>query len=127
MSMSVPSDDHIQAAVYLAAIVDSSDDAIISKNLSGIIQSWNPAAQRIFGYTAEEAVGQSILLIIPPELHPEETYILDRLRRGERIDHFETIRRRKDGKRIEISLTISPIRNTEGQIIGASKIARDIT
>lgn len=127
MSMSVPSDDHIQAAVYLAAIVDSSDDAIISKNLSGIIQSWNPAAQRIFGYTAEEAVGQSILLIIPPELHPEETYILDRLRRGERIDHFETIRRRKDGKRIEISLTVSPIRNTEGQIIGASKIARDIT
>jgi PAS domain S-box-containing protein len=113
--------------LYLAAIVDSSDDAIVSKDLSGIIQSWNKAAERIFGYTAEEAIGHSILLIIPPERQPEEAYILDRLRQGEHIDHFETTRRRKDGKLIDISLTISPIRNNEGLIIGASKIARDIT
>jgi len=127
MSFSLPPEDRIQAALYLAAIVDSSDDAIISKNLSGVIQSWNQAAQRIFGYTAEEAVGQSILLIISPELHHEEAYILERLRQGQRIDHFETTRRRKDGRLIDISLTISPIRNSDGHIIGASKIARDIT
>jgi PAS domain S-box-containing protein len=127
MPSALPPEDRIQAALYLAAIVDSSHDAIISKNLSGIIQSWNKAAERIFGYAAEEAVGQSILLIIQPELHHEEAYILERLRRGERIDHFETTRRRKDGTLIDISLTISPIRNNEGHIIGASKIARDVT
>ena len=121
------SDDAIQAALYLAAIVDSSDDAIISKNLSGVIQSWNRSAQRIFGYTAEEAVGESILLIIPPELHSEEAYILEQLRKGCRIDHYETTRRRKDGKLLNISLTVSPIRDHDGRIIGASKIARDIT
>jgi PAS domain S-box-containing protein len=115
------------AALHLAAIVGSSDDAIISKNLSGIIQSWNKAAERIFGYTAEEAVGQPILLIIPPHLKHEERYILERLRRGDRIEHFETTRLRKDGRLIDISLTISPIRDGEGKIIGASKIARDIT
>ena len=122
-----PPDDTTQAALYLAAIVDSSDEAIISKNLSGIIQSWNKAAERIFGYTAEEAVGQSILLIIPPELHSEEAPFLERLRQGDRIKNYETTRRRKDGKLIDISLTVSPVRDRNGQIIGASKIVRDIT
>ncbi len=123
----LPPNDQIQAALYLAAIVDSSDDAIISKNLSGVIQSWNRAAERIFGYTREEAVGQSILLVIPPDLQHEEAYILERLRKGERISNFETTRRRKDGTLVDISLTISPIRTNEGHISGASKIARDIT
>jgi PAS domain S-box-containing protein len=117
----------IEAATYLAAIVDSTDDAIISKNLSGIIQTWNKAAERIFGYTAPEAIGQSILLIIPPEFHEEEKTILARLRHGERIDHYETVRRRKDGRLIDISLTVSPVRDANGAIVGASKIARDIT
>jgi PAS domain S-box-containing protein len=117
----------IESATYLAAIVDSTDDAIISKNLSGIIQTWNKAAERIFGYMAQEAIGQSILLIIPPELHDEEKTILARLGRGERIDHYETVRRRKDGRLIDISLTVSPVRDAKGAIVGASKIARDIT
>ncbi len=115
------------AQVMLPAIVESSEDAIISKNLDGIIQSWNRGAERIFGYTQEEAVGKSITLLIPPELIDEEQEILSRLRRGERIEHFETIRVSKSGRRIDISLTISPVRDQEGRIIGVSKIARDIT
>jgi PAS domain S-box-containing protein len=116
-----------EAAAYLAAIVDSSDDAIVSKNLSGIIQTWNKGAERIFGYPAAEVIGKPILVIIPPHLHHEEHTILGRLRNGERIDHFETVRRRKDGALINISLTVSPVRDAAGRIIGASKIARDIT
>ncbi len=111
----------------LAAIVDSSDDAIISKNLDGIITSWNQGAQRIFGYTAAEAVGQSILMLLPPERQGEECEILARIRKGERVDPFETIRRRKDGKLLSVSVTISPIRDVTGKIVGASKIARDIS
>jgi PAS domain S-box-containing protein len=111
----------------LAAIVQSSDDAIISKNLQGIVTSWNPAAERIFGYTAEEMIGASILEIIPPELHDDETRILETISRGERIDHFETIRVTKSGERMPVSLTISPVRDNSGKIIGAAKIARDIT
>lgn len=111
----------------LAAIVESSDDAIIGKNLDGYITSWNQGAERIFGYTAAEAVGQHITLIIPPERHDEEPKILARLRQGQRVDHYETVRLTKDGRRLNISLTISPIRNLEGNIVGASKISRDIT
>lgn len=111
----------------LAAIVESSDDAIVSKTLDGIITSWNQAAERMFGYSSQEAVGQHITLIIPPELRTEEEMILAKLRRGEHIDHFETVRMRKDGSRLDISLSISPIKNSAGHIIGASKIARDIT
>ena len=122
-----PSPDPFKTAAYLAAIVDSSEDAIISKNLSGIIESWNRSAERIFGYSEEEAIGRNIGLIIPPDLHDEEGRILDQLRQGQRIEHFETVRRRKDGTLVDISLSISPIRDEKGQIIGASKIARDIT
>lgn len=111
----------------LAAIVESSHDAIVSKDLNGIINSWNKAAERIFGFTAEEAVGQSITMLIPPHLLAEEVSILDRIKRGERIDHFDTIRRRKDGTLLSISLTISPIKNDHGEVVGASKIARDIS
>ena len=111
----------------LAAIVESSDDAIISKDLNGIISSWNTAAERIFGYSAQEAIGQPITIIIPPELHEEEAQILKRLRNGERIEHFETVRVTKAGKRINISLTVSPIKDSSGRVTGASKIARDIT
>ncbi len=111
----------------LAAIVQSSDDAIISKNLQGIVTSWNPAAERIFGYTAEEMIGESILKIIPPELHDDEPRILETISRGERIDHFETTRVAKSGERMSVSLTISPVRDNAGKIIGAAKIARDIT
>ena len=109
------------------AIVDSSDDAIVSKNLSGRITSWNKSAERIFGYTSSEAVGQNVTMIIPPERRDEELEILARLARGERIEHFDTVRRRKDGGLIDVSLTVSPIRNAAGQIVGASKVARDIT
>lgn len=116
-----------EARFRLAAIVESSDDAIVSKTLEGIITTWNRGAERIFGYTAEEAVGRSITMIIPPELIQEEAMILGRLRNGERIEHYETIRMRKDGTRINISLTVSPVRNASGTIIGASKIARDIS
>jgi len=111
----------------LAAIVASSDDAIISKNLDGIITSWNKSAERIFGYSPEEAIGRHITLIIPPERHAEESDILARLRQGERIDHFHTVRRRKDGSLLDVSLTISPVRDSSGRVIGASKVARDIT
>jgi PAS domain S-box-containing protein len=110
-----------------SAIVDSSDDAIVSKNLNGRITSWNKSAERIFGYSSDEAVGQNITMIIPPERRDEELEILARLARGERIEHFDTVRRRKDGTSINVSLTVSPIRNASGQIVGASKVARDIT
>jgi PAS domain S-box-containing protein len=108
------------------AIVSSSDDAIVSKNLNGVITSWNKSAERIFGYTAHEAIGQNITMVIPPERRDEEVEILARLSRGERIEHFDTVRRRKDGSLIDVSLTVSPIRNASGQIVGASKVARDI-
>lgn len=111
---------------HLAAIVASSDDAIISKTLEGIVQSWNGAAERIFGFTASEMIGKPIQTIIPPERHAEEDIILGRIKAGERIDHFETVRRAKDGTLIDISLTVSPIRTDDGQIIGASNISRDI-
>jgi PAS domain S-box-containing protein len=117
-----------QAALLLSAIVDSSDDAIVSKDLGGIITSWNRSAERIFGYTADEAIGRPVAaLIIPADRQNEEPEILARLRNGERVDHFETIRRRKDGTLLDVSVTISPVRNANGKIIGASKIARDIT
>jgi len=115
------------AALRLAAIVEGSDDAIVSKDLNGIVTTWNPAAERIFGYAAEEMIGQPVLKIIPEERHHEETQILARLRRGERIDHFQTVRCRRDGAPIDVSLTISPIRNKDGEIVGASKIARDVS
>jgi PAS domain S-box-containing protein len=111
----------------LAAIVDSSDDAIISKNLNGVITSWNRGAERLFGYSADEAIGQHITLIIPADRRNEETEILARLRRGERVDHFETVRIRKDRTLLDISLTISPVRDLNGNVTGASKVARDIT
>jgi PAS domain S-box-containing protein len=111
----------------LATIVQFSDDAIISKNLQGIIQTWNAGAERIFGYTADEVVGQSITILFPPDRLDEEPTILDRIRRGQHIEHYETVRQRKDGTLIDISLTVSPIFDTEGNVIGASKIARDVT
>lgn len=117
----------IPADALYEAIVDSSDDAIVSKNLEGVVMSWNRGAERIFGYTAAEMIGQSILKVIPLERQGEEPQILARMQRGERVDHFETKRQRKDGTLIDVSLTISPIRNFEGVIVGASKVARDIT
>ena len=114
-------------AIHLAAIIASSDDAIVSKTLEGVIMSWNPGAQRIFGYTPDEAIGQNIRLIIPPDRWSEEDEVLARIRRGERIDHFETIRRAKDGHLLNISLTVSPVKDKTGKIVGASKVARDIT
>lgn len=111
----------------LAAIVESSDDAIISKSLNGVIQSWNSAAERIYGYTKAEAVGQPITILIPEDRLPEETNILEKIRHGKRVDHFETIRMHKDGSLVQVSLTVSPIKDASGQIIGASKSARDIT
>ncbi len=116
-----------EARHKLAAIVQSSDDAIISKDLNGIVTSWNAAAERTFGYKAEEMLGRSIATIIPPELQDDERLILDTIGRGERIEHFETTRLAKNGERLEVSLTISPVRNEEGTIIGAAKIARDVT
>jgi PAS domain S-box-containing protein len=107
--------------------VESSDDAIVSKNLNGIVTSWNPSAERMFGYTAEEMVGRSILTIIPPEMRSDEDMILSKIRRGEKIDHFETVRVTKSGERIDVSLSISPVRDDQGKIIGAAKIARNIT
>jgi PAS domain S-box-containing protein len=116
-----------RASAILGTIVESSDDAIVSKTLDGVIQSWNAGAERLFGYSADEAIGQSITLIIPPDKHDEEQFILSRLRQGERIEHYETVRLAKDGRPIEISVTISPIRDSAGRIIGASKIARDVS
>lgn len=112
---------------YLAAIVEGSDDAIITKGLDSIIRSWNPGAERLFGYSAEEAIGRSITLIFPDDRMDEEADFIARLSRGERISNLETIRKRKDGTLVPISLTVSPVRNSNGKIIGASKIARDIT
>ena len=111
----------------LAAIVTSSDDAIISKTLDGRITFWNDGATRIFGYEEDEMIGEKITKIIPPELHDEEKYVLERLRHGERIDHYETVRVTKDGRRVNISLTVSPLRERSGRVVGASKVARDIT
>jgi PAS domain S-box-containing protein len=118
---------HEFAAARLAAIVNSSDDAIVSKTVDGVITSWNAGAERIFGYTAAEAVGRHITMIIPADRLSEEDEVLARIRRGEHVDHFETVRQRKDGRLIDISLTVSPIHNAAGQVIGASKIARDIS
>lgn len=112
---------------WLASIVESSDDAIVSKNLDGVITSWNISAERIFGYSASEAIGQPITLVIPQDRRSEEREILTRLRRGERIDHFETVRQRKNGSLIVVSLTVSPVKDANGKVVGASKIARDIT
>ena len=119
--------DEAALRARLAAIIDSSDDAIVSKTLDGVITSWNRAAERMFGYTAEEAIGRHITLIIPEDRLAEEVNVLAHLRRGEKIDHFETRRRTKDGRLLDISLTVSPVRDASGKIIGASKIARDIT
>jgi PAS domain S-box-containing protein len=116
-----------QQSRWVAAIVESSDDAIVSKNLDGIITSWNRGAERVFGYTAGEAIGQPITIVIPEDRQSEERDILTRIRRGERIEHFETVRQRKHGSFIAVSLTVSPVKNAEGRIVGASKIARDIT
>src|SRR5262249_14934160 len=112
---------------WLVSIIQSSDDAIVSKNLDGIITSWNKGAERVFGYTGEEAIGRPITIVIPQDRQDEERTILTRIRRGERIDHFETIRQRKHGSLIAVSLTISPIKDIAGKVVGASKIARDIT
>jgi PAS domain S-box-containing protein len=116
-----------QTRALLAAIVESSDDAIVGKTLEGVIQSWNAGAHRIFGYTPEETIGRPITLIIPPDKQDEETSILRRLRQGQRIDHFETVRVTKDGRLVNLSLSISPVRDSSGQIVGVSKVARDIT
>lgn len=112
---------------WLIAIVESSRDAIISKDLNGIIQSWNKGAEEVFGYTADEAIGMPVTMLMPPERVDEEPGILARIRRGEAVAHYETVRRRKDGQLIDISLNVSPVRDVKGVIIGASKIARDIT
>jgi PAS domain S-box-containing protein len=115
------------ASRFLAAVVESSDDAIITKDLNGIITSWNKAAENIFGYTAQEIIGKPVVLLIPADRENEEPNILRRLRSGEKIDHYETVRRRKDGTLLDISLTVSPVRDEQGVVIGASKVARDIT
>jgi PAS domain S-box-containing protein len=127
MSCVSPKSTFIPAELLYEAIVDSSDDAIVSKDLHSTIKSWNKGAERIFGYLAEEMIGESITKLLPPDRLDEEGKILARLHRGERLEHFETRRQRKDGRVIDVSLTISPIRNSEGVIVGASKIARDIT
>jgi PAS domain S-box-containing protein len=116
-----------EGASAIGGIVESSEDAIISKALDGTITSWNRGAERLFGYTAEEAIGQNITLIIPPDRLGEEATILERLRRGEPVEHFETRRMRKDGTLLDISLTISPMKDVGGRVVGASKVARDIT
>lgn len=126
-NLDAPSRDAEELRSRLAAIVESSDDAIISKTLDGMIVTWNEGATRTFGFSPEEAIGRPITILIPPDRLDEEPAILARLRQGERIDHFETVRRRKDGTLIDISLTVSPVRNAAGEIVGASKIARDIS
>jgi PAS domain S-box-containing protein len=130
VNMLVDITDRNRASEYeqrLISIITSSDDAILSKDLNGTITSWNRGAEQLFGYTADETIGKPITMLIPIERRNEEPTILARIRSGERVDHYETIRQRKDGSLIEISLTVSPIKNAEGEIIGASKIARDIT
>ena len=117
----------VEMGALMRAVVESSDDGIVSKDLNGVITSWNAGAQRIFGYTEAEVIGQPITIIIPPELHGEERQVLQRLRAGERIEHYETVRLTKRGKRVDVSLTISPMKDSTGRIVGASKIARDIT
>jgi PAS domain S-box-containing protein len=112
---------------HYRAIIESSEDAILSKDLSGVILSWNRGAERLFGFSSEEAVGRPVTIVIPRDRRDEEPAILEKIHRGERIEHFETVRQRKDGSFVDISLTISPIRNSRGDIVGASKIARDIT
>lgn len=126
-SETAPSMASAPPEVLLAAIVDSTDDAVISKDLNSVVTSWNKGAEQVFGYTRGEAVGQSILFLIPPSRQDEEQAIITRIKAGQRVDHFETVRRRKDGRLIDVSVTISPIRNASGTVIGASKIARDIT
>ncbi len=126
-SAALQTQQSLAASERLAAIVESSDDAIISKDLNGVIQSWNRAAERLFGYSEGEVIGRPITLIIPPERISEEPTVLDRIRRGERIDHYETVRQRKDGTTVPISLSVSPITDQNGKITGASKIVRDIT
>lgn len=122
-----PYADPYLIAAHLAAIIASSDDAIISKDLNGVVLTWNPSSERIFGYSAEEMVGSSIYKLVPPELHHEEREVLERIRRGERVIHFETTRRRKDGTLFPVDLTVSPVRDSSGNIIGASSIKRDIS
>jgi PAS domain S-box-containing protein len=117
----------VEARLHLAAIVESSDDAIISKNLDGIITSWNRGAERLYGYTGEEAVGRPLSMLVPTDLRDELPAIMERIQRGERVEHFETVRVCKDGSRVDVSLTISPVKNAAGKIVGASKIARDVT
>jgi PAS domain S-box-containing protein len=136
LSQSVPEDKQTDrfsdlqspelASYWLRALIESADDAIISKTLDGIITSWNPGAERIFGYRAKEIIGKPITILFPPDHLNEEPEILARIRAGERVDHYETVRVRKDGRLVDISLTISPIKNADGRIVGASKIARDI-
>jgi PAS domain S-box-containing protein len=120
-------DENTNVAQMLAAIVEFSHDAIVSKDLNGIITSWNSGAMRLFGYAAEEIVGKPVTMLIPSDRLDEEAHILGLIRRGERIESYETVRQRKDGSLIEISLTVSPIKNAQGRVVGASKIARDIT
>ena len=116
-----------EAIKRLAAIVDSSHDAIVSKDLNGVITTWNRGAERIFGYTAEEMIGRPIMTLIPPDRHNEELRIRERIRRGEHVDHYETVRQRRDGTLVDISLTVSPVQDAAGKVVGASKIARDIS
>jgi PAS domain S-box-containing protein len=130
LGVDIPAQQHKrddEAQEFLAAIIESSEDAIVSKTLSGIISSWNGGAERMFGYSAAEVIGRPVTMLMPPERQSEEHLILARLARGERVDHYETVRQTKDGRRIDVSLTVSPIRDSSGQIVGASKIARDIT
>src|ERR1043165_3858504 len=117
-----PDDDILRVAAQarLAAIIESSDDAIVSKTLQGVIRTWNKGAERIFGWTADEAIGKPITIIIPPDRLDEEPEILRRIGSGERVDHFETVRVAKDGREVQVSVTISPVRDTNGRIVGAS-------
>src|SRR5262249_33229969 len=124
--MEVEREDRLLAARILAAIVECSDDAIVSKSLDGIIQSWNAGAERLFGYTAEQAVGRHISLITPAARAHEKDHIISELKAGRRVAHFDTLRLRSDGEIVHVSLTISPIKDEAGRVIGASKIARDI-
>ena len=116
-----------QASRLLAAIVETSDDAIVSKDVNGIVTSWNNGAKRLFGYTADEMIGKPIITLVPPDRHNEEPDILARIRRGERVEHYETVRQRKDGTLVDISLTVSPLKDAAGKVVGASKVARDVT